>query len=163
MTTLRQIADECGFDAIMPDDPLRELSLALPIIKSGKGFCMSPNLTSQRRWISVELHYPCRFCGIDLVCYRDVHCLLSRLRSKRPSKCREITKHYIPVKKKRNQEALGLIIFLLGTLRRAKELKRSKNKMNNLETSNYPTNNRKKKILCFISKEILQENRKKMW
>ena len=56
VTTLCQIADKCGFDAIMPDDPLRDrIIFGIADNKVRKGFCASANLTSQRRWISVEL------------------------------------------------------------------------------------------------------------
>ena len=49
VTALRQIAGKCAFNVITPDDLLR------PTIKLGKGSCVNPNLTFQRRWISVGL------------------------------------------------------------------------------------------------------------
>ena len=116
VTALRQIADKCAFDAITPDDLLRdriifgiadnkvrerllrepELNLAKTLdicrasemsqaqIKAVREFnppnvyhLMENKKSSEGQPSPAnQLRYACRFCGVDLVCYRDVHCLL---------------------------------------------------------------------------------------
>ena len=89
-----------------------------------------------------QLRYPCRFCSIELVCYRDVHCLLSRLRSKRPSKCREITKHYIPVKEKKSRSS-GTDNIPIGNLQESKRLEKEQEQ--NEQSSDIKLSNKQSK------------------
>ena len=57
MTVLRQIADKCAFDAIPPDDLLRDHTIVFSIAdnKVRERLLREPNLTLQRRWISFGL------------------------------------------------------------------------------------------------------------